>query len=279
MISVSRTETLKVSIPPAPPGFPSLVRERIRDLGPGERVDRDRLEEVCGTASAANQFLHKAARNGLLVPVDWGLYEVADAETLHVLARVAHPVYRVFVAWSRVLPRCAKGRVLFAAPRIWRDTEINLETPMPVLALDPDQREVSGAPPQWDAFHMDVGAPERWRLALDGDVVQTVDVPGVQDLVVLLGAGLAAADPRWGEAKDRLEELLPNDAADHADRELRSVLLGRAPRGRETERVGAGPPQRRRVLAPPWYMDTVERRVGRMARELERLRQETRGSS
>lgn len=275
-MSLSNGGTLDLS-PPAgtpPSGFSPLVHERIAALGPGQRVDRDRLKEVCGTASAANQFLDKARRNGLLVPVEWGLYEVPDEGTVDVLSRVAHPVHRTLLAWSRVLPDVWDGPVLFAAPRIWRDTAVNLTVPMPVLALDADQVEVSGAPPQWDAFHMDVGEAERWELVLDGAVVGSVDVPGAADLVLLLGAALAAADPRWDEVMHIFEEELDDAALERVRRALSTVLLRGAPRGRGSERVGLGPPYRRRVLVPPWYLDIVERRLGRMAHEIHVLRRE-----
>jgi len=95
---------------------------------------------------------------GALVPEAWGKYRVASEETIRLIARIGHTSLRRFVSWARHLPELAGDRVLFVAPNLWRDTELNVQRPMPLMPLAPDKRRLDGHPPQWDAFYMDVEA-------------------------------------------------------------------------------------------------------------------------
>lgn len=250
-------ETFEVSTPAAPPGFPRLFRARLDELGPGTTADRDRLEALCGSASAANHFLAEAADRGALVPVAWGTYRVAGAGTLGRIARIDNAPLQRFVSWARELPDLADGPVLFVAPWIWRDTDLNVTDPMPLLPLDPDQRTVAGAPPQWDAFHMDLAEPRTWRLRVGDDDAGTFRTPGPLDAVLILRASL---DPRWEQAAEDLGRATDVDA-EALTRELDRLEVRPAPRGNQGLRLVAGPPVRRRLLVPPWYLDKVTRRI------------------
>lgn len=252
-------ETFEVSASSVPPGFSPLFRQRLRDLGFGSEVDRARLEELCGSESAANQFLAKASNMGALVPTDWGRYTVASEETVQRIARIGHDAYRRFVSWQRHLPEIAEEDVLFAAPYLWRETELNVERLMPVIGLDPEQDTLEGHPPQWGAFYMDLDEARDWELVLDGEAVGTFQTPGPLEVVVLLRASL---DPRWRQAARAFPQ---NQGADSLAEEMNNLRLDEAPRGRSSVSLGAGPPHRRRLLAPPWYIEKVDERARRSA--------------
>lgn len=257
-------ETLHISIPSVPPGFSKLFRQRLKDLGFGTSVDRDALEELCGSASAANQFLAKASKMGALIPEAWGRYVVASEETIQLIARLGHPTFRRFVSWSRHLPELTDDEVLFVAPYLWRETDLNVEAPMPLIPLARDQQTLDGHPPQWDAFYMDTDDTREWELAFDEEIVSTFATPGPLETVLILRASL---DPRWRQAADA---ILETQDAQRLDDELNRLHLEEAPRGTSSTSIGAGLPHRRRLLAPPWFIDKVDERARRTA--LEELR-------
>lgn len=247
--------TFEVYVPSAPPGFPPLMADRLQELGPGETVDRGDVEEVCGTEAAAHHFLQTAQGRGVLVPAGWNRYRVPDESTLRLVGQTANQTLGRFIAWARTLPGIWDRPVTFLAPWLWRSTDLDVHRPMPVLALDPDAVEVPGAPPQWEAFHMDLDDPEPWKLAVgDADAGQ-VHVPTLPEAIALLRTGLVH-DARWREAILALDAQLQDPAA------VREVLaaiwhVDPAPRGNDSLRTGKGPPYRRRLLAPDWYMDHV----------------------
>lgn len=251
-------EIFKISVPLVAPGFATLFRERIQDLGPGSTTDRQGLEAVCGSRSAANQFLDKASKIGALVPEAWGSYRVASEETLHLIARVDHPVFQRFISWSRHLPEIAEEEVTFVAPPLWKETALNLEDSMPLFPLSPDQQAVSGHPPQWDAFYMDTKEAREWELHLGEEAVGTFKTPGSTEVRLIL---MASLDPRWRAAA----AALGTPEEDRLGSELDRLDLDEAPRGEEDKKLGLGLPQRRRLLAPRWYMESVRDRAIRYA--------------
>ncbi len=254
-MSLSRGEVLALSPPSPPPAFPRLFRQRIRDLGYGSQVDRDGLKELCGSASAANQFLDKAAKAGVLVPIAWGEYQVADERTLALISRVGHEPYQRFISWSRHLEDFAGRQVLFVAPYLWRDTELNIEEPMPLIPLTVDEQRVQGLAPQWDAFYMDVDEPRDWTLVIGEDEVATFRTPGPVEVVLLL---MASLDSRWREAAGQIDGA---PGAERLGQELNRMRAQPAPRGSGSKTIGMGPPHRRRFLVPPWYMDMIQDRL------------------
>lgn len=254
-MSRSKMETFEVSTPRMPPGFPRLFRRRIDELGPGTPVDRSRLEELCGSKSAANHFLDQAADRGVLVPVAWGEYRVAQTRTLELVSQIENPPIQRFTSWALELPDVAEGEVHFIAPWIWRDTALNVTDPMPLVPLDPDQDVVHGACPQWRAFHMDIDETRDWELVFDDESVAEFTTPGALEVVLVLRASL---DPRW---KTAAGEIDPGVDARELGTELDRLDLKEAPRGSQTRRTGKGLPARRRLLAPPWYMEKVTRRA------------------
>lgn len=252
-MSLSKAERFKVSAADvvAPP--PPLVQRRLAKLGSSRDVTRERIVEVCETESAANQFIDQARKRGWLVPIAWGKYRVPTRDVLDAMSHVAHPLYAQFAAWASLVREHAERRVAFAAPLIWRETELNVASPLPVVLLDAADTEAKGTPPQWDAFQMDAREPESWKLDLPG--AKAIPFLGLaeDDVVLLLRA---SRDPRFVQAARGLE----------AKRGMRSVLHAglpriesprEAPRGGRSESIGTGPPYRRRLLAPPWYMESI----------------------
>lgn len=254
----SSMETFKISLPAMPPGLPRLFRQRLERIGPGEPVDRSLLEDVCGSASAANHFLDKAVDRGALVPVAWGAYRVAQAKTLDRISRLENPPLQRFVSWSQELPELSDDPILFVAPWLWRDTDLNVTDPMPLVPLDADEIVVQGAPPQWNAFHMDIEEQREWTLVLGDDEAGTFRTPGPLEVVLLLRASL---DPRWKQAAGQLDRAAGVPGTQELGAELNRLDLKEAPRGQATLRTGKGLPARRRLLAPPWYMDKVTQRA------------------
>lgn len=252
-------ETFQVSVPSMPPGFPDLFRRRLEELGPGEPVDRAALQELCGSPSAANHFLDKATKRGALVPVAWGEYRVASDRTLSLISRIDNAPIQRFISWARELPEVADDRVLFVAPWLWRDTDLNVTEPMPLIPLEAEDKIVEGAPPQWDAFHMDVEEERAWALVLGDEEAGTFETPGPLEVILILRASL---DPRWKQAADDIDAGVDGAMGAHGlGRELNRLDLKGAPRGQGTTRTGKGLPARRRLLAPPWYMDKVRKRA------------------
>lgn len=254
-MSLAKTETFEISAGPVVTPPPPLAQARLARLGYGKDVTREDVERVCETESAANQFIDAARRKGWLVPVAWGRYRVPPRATLDAMARLQHPTFQQFVAWATTIRTHAGRRVAFAAPRIWRDTDLNVDHPMPVVLLKPEDQEVQGAPPQWAAFHMDADEPEPWELVVPAH--RPIRVLGLarDDVIALLRA---SRDPRLAQGARQLERK----------RSLRPSVFGgkprletprEAPRGNRSLNIGLGPPHRRRLLAPPWYMETLRR--------------------
>lgn len=146
-MSLSLIEILKISasdmISPPPP----LAQRRLAKLRSEGNVTRERVVEICESGSAANQFIDQARKRGWLVPVGWGKYRVPSREVLDAIGHVAHPLYAQFAAWASVLQTHGERRVTFAAPRIWRDTDLNVDMPLPVILLDPSDTIAKGTPP------------------------------------------------------------------------------------------------------------------------------------
>lgn len=258
-MSLSEIETFDISTPSPPPGFPPLFRQRLRDLGYGSPVDREALEELCGSASAANQFLDKASKVGALVPTGWGEYQVADEGTLSLIARLGNQPYQRLISWSRHLDEIAGREVLFVAPYLWRDTELNIDEPMPLVPLGTDEMRVEGLPPQWDAFYMDVDEPKAWAVRLDGEEVGTLSTPGPLEVCLIL---LASLNPRWREAAAQIGGA---PGTDEVGQHLNRMRAQEAPRGSGSKEIGAGPPHRRRFLVPTWYMEMIHDRLAEAA--------------
>lgn len=205
-------------------------------------------------------LLSKAVGLGLLVPVAWGSYRVVDAATLRTILPLPNPAHRRLVAWARILPTATRRRVCFLGARLARDTELNVTRPMPVLALSPRDRVAEGAVPQWEAFFADLGPMDRWTIRAGGRTVATIPVPSREDTRLILEAG---ADPRWVGAALPFQEKRASGAG------FGPLWVSGAPRGRTTKRIGLGPPHRRRLLGPPWWMkmrlDALDQ-AGRSAR-------------
>lgn len=201
-----------------------------------------------GSASATNMFLSKGVRDGFFVPTAWDQYQVPAPDVLQVLGRLPNPMHRRLVSWSRALPAEARRDVCFAGPRLWRDTDLSEPNLLPVVPLGPDERQVPGFAPQWDAFYQDLGnPPERWRLEAGPETLAEFQVPSAADVAVLLAASL---NPRWVNASRQL-------AATSADQISRLARIQEAPRGGKTASVGLGPPHQFRLLAPRWYLDLI----------------------
>ena len=251
-----RIETFQVSVPAVPPGFSSLFRQRLRDLGFRSKVDRERLEELCGSASAANSSWRRPPTGGprphRLGTLRGRLQGDDPVDRPHRPAGL--PPVR---SWQRHLPEIVEEEILFAAPYLWRETELNLERPMPVIGLDPEQDTLEGHPPQWDVFYMDLDETRDWELVLDGETVDTFQTPGPVGVVILLRASL---DPRWRQAATVFPQ---NQGAHSLAEEINTLHLAEAPRGRSSVSLGAGPPHRRRLRAPPWYVEKVDERARR----------------
>ncbi len=242
---------MEVSTTVPAPGFPPLVRERLRVLGLGKRVLRVHLEQVCGGYSAANHFLDAASKNGLLIPVAWGEYHVADAATLDLLARIPLAPHRRLVSWAKAIPRLtARRKIAFFAPRLWRETELSIEEPAPILQLDPSDRAIPRPPPQWGAFLYDLQAPETWKIMVGADEAARIFVPNVVDSLVLMHAN---ADPRWRAASALYRTRLPKADVQAAQEILASLWRSKPPKPVARMILDVGPPLRRRLVPPAWY--------------------------
>lgn len=252
-------ETFNISTTLMKRAVPLWIARRIERLGAGARTTRAELKKFCGTSHLANQFIDASTKLGLLVPTEWGHYEIPPAETLRALSRIPHPLHQRLVAWSAVLPRHFPRQVLFLGPRLWRDTELNALHPMPILQLDPDATRIQGAPPQWEAFHLDFEDHDRWQVVVDGDGIVEIGVPQSLDVALLLFAGLAYVDPRWRGVAEGFVDDLSRREAKALQSDLAAVGVWPAPRGQANLSIGLGPPYRRRLLVPRWYHDSVQR--------------------
>lgn len=247
---------LQVATTALPRGLPSLARERLQALGPGEVVDRTRLTEVCGTKAAADQFCLALAPRGYMVPVAWGLHAIPRPGTLRKLAVLAHASVAQAVAWGETLPWALDPPRPFALLGLasWADPLLNIPSPAPVFTLRREDAVVRGAAPQLEAFFADLLRPMS-RLDLTDDEGQVLgELPCLHPLdeARILQVN---ADSRFREAAKRRKALLtPED---------RHTLLGAlrktgfpepAPRGRDAVRLPTGPPFRYRLYAPPWFL-------------------------
>lgn len=231
-----------------------LFIERLSKLGWGADVERASAEQVCGTSSSANQFLDKASKAGFLVPIDWGMYRVVDFETFDQMKRVPNSAFRRLIAWAKILP-LIEPKIAFLAPRVWRDTDLSEERPLPTVRLAPDEKEAPILTPQWEALAADLARPETWDVMIAGDRVATCKVPTATDTAALLRETL---DPRWTAAAIDLDRRSPKAQRLAAPRR---VIVSPAPRARESRNIGLGLPSLRRIVAPRWYIDARLRGV------------------
>lgn len=255
-MSEVKPQTFNISSSAIPAGFPPKTRERLRLLGLGATVRRPDIIRVCGNKASADLFVQTAGRQGLLVPTAWGEYKIPGPNTIELLSRIGHASYRRFVAWALEIPKHETlGRPLFMAPRIWRDTRLNIESPVPVFGLDGLREEAPGTPPQLDAFYMDILDREEWSFSFDDKPVFDFEAPSATDAILLLRATL---DPRWMEAATNIEETASED-----DRRKVSETIMRldppslAPRGHRSAALNFGPPLHHRIFGPPWYMEII----------------------
>jgi len=228
--------------------------ERLAKLGWGADVDRARAEQVCGTASAANQFLDKASRTGFLVPIAWGTYRVVDVETFEQMKRVPNPAFQRFIAWAKILPTI-EPKIAFLAPRLWRDTDLSEEGSLPIVPLTRSEKEAPIFTPQWEALAADVAKPESWDIVIAGDRMATCKVPTAADTAALLRETL---DPRWIAAATEIDRRAPKTQRLGAPNR---AIVTPAPRAREGRNIGLGLPTLRRIVAPRWYIEARLRGV------------------
>ena len=259
-------DTLKVSTSDVPVGFPPLVRARLTQLGLGRTVMRAHLETVCRGHSAANHFLDKATHQGLLVPVKWGEYRVADAETVALLARMPLAAHQRLVSWARLLPKLTKRRVAFLAPRVWMESDLHLEELAPILGLEAREESVSRPTPQWGAFMFDLGATETWRIQADEETVGTLEVPSLWDSVFL---ARSIADPRWRSVAAAWKARLPAKDAASLIPALATVRRIAKPNPFLPINLGPGPPVRRRLVTPAWFEELHRDALETVARGLD----------
>lgn len=226
------------------------MRARIRELGFGRRALRGDLEQVLGGFSKANHFLDATTKVGLLVPVRWGEYQVADEGTIDLLAKVSLPLHQRLVSWARILPKVSNHKVAFFGPRVWKYSDLNLEEPAPVLQLDPKERFVDRPAPQWGALLFDIDQPETWVLDVDGEEGARIRVPSWFDSLVLMRSN---ADPRWRAAAAQWVDRIPKKEIPILEHTL--AALDRVPNPGPVfpSFVRPGPPVRRRLITPAWY--------------------------
>lgn len=258
-------ESFKVSVSKPPAGYPPLLRARIRQLGFGRQAMRADLERVCGGYSKANHFLDHATKAGLLVPVKWGVYQVADEATLDFVARVAHPLHQRLVAWARTLPGIATRRVAFLGPRVWKYADLNLDEAAPVLELDPQARSVRRPAPQWGAFLYDLDEPETWVLDVDGEEAARMRIPSWFDSLVLVRSN---ADPRWRATAAQWVERLAKPDLQRLEQVLATLRRVPSPGPVIPVSIGPGPPLRKRLVTPAWYEATHREALEAFARGL-----------
>lgn len=251
-MSLSGVETLNVSTGVFPGAIPPLVHERLTRLGFGKTVRRANLVGVCRSETAANQFLDAASKRGFLVPVSWGEYRVVDEATLAAMLQTANQTYQRFIAWARTLPQ-VEPRVLFLAPRLWRDTNLSVGEPLPVVPIPKGALVVQGRPPQWGAFFFDVAKTDTWKIVAGRTRLATCNAPSALDTSLILRA---STDPRFHEAAFDVEARA--GVAVTADLLRRLEPPVEAPRGKRARPIGIGPPARLRILGPPWFMDLTK---------------------
>ncbi|MBI2076804.1 MAG: hypothetical protein HYT80_00325 [Euryarchaeota archaeon] len=226
------------------------MRARIRSLGFGQRADRADLERLCGSHSAANHFIDKTTSVGLLVPIEWGSYQVPSEATIDWLGRMANPVQRRFLSWVRTLPALSKRSVAFFAPRVWRFSDLSLDEPAPVLRLAPSESTAARPTAQWGAFLYDLGEPETWAVRLGDETVAKVPVPGWFDSLVLARSN---ADPRWRAATSRWTEHLTAPQVQRLEKSLATLHRIGNPKPILPIMLGHGPPHRQRLVTPAWF--------------------------
>lgn len=237
-----------------PDGLTPLDARRVAELGHGERVDRSRLVQVCRTASAANQWLDKASKEGLLVPVAWGEYEVVDADVLDVMRLAQVQAHRRFISWSQTLPRTLHPDVAFLAPRVWLETGLRWTQAAPIVPFDgTDER----APAPLGVLGYSLSDAQTWRCRVGAEVEFPVRVPSRTDATILLGSNL---DDRWQRAAVRLADGLGPSQRIHARRQL--ARLHRFSQSHSTVVRPAGAALR----TPRWWNEVHDRAVERLVR-------------
>lgn len=235
--------------------FPTRLDERrIAMLGAGARADRDRLREVCGGRSAANQWLDKASKEGLLVPVGWGEYQVVEQETLEVLRTATGRTHRRFVAWALTLPDTLHPDVAFLAPRLWAETPIAWNHPAPIIPFDGSE---DGAPATLGVLGYSLHGRETWECQVGETATFRVRVPARVDATIVLGSNL---DPRCQRASRILAESLGPSERLFARRQL--ARLRRFPGAASAPVSEHGPA----VRTPRWWNKAHERAVEGLVR-------------
>lgn len=223
--------------------------KRLETLGYGRRVDRRRLKSVCGTASAANQWLDKASKEGLLVPVAWGEYYVVEERTVEMMRWTANRAHRRMLSWAITLPKTMHRDVTFMAPWVWRETDLAWSQPAPVVPFDGTEER---APAPLGAFGYSVHDTESWSCRVGALEPAAIRVPSRMDAAILLGAN---ADPRWQEAAARIAAPLTRPQRAFVRRQL--GRLRRLPRSPSW----AGPTGRPALSTPRWWNRIHDRAV------------------
>lgn len=236
------------------PTVPSrLDWKRLEAIGYGSRVDRRRLTSVCATESAANQWLDKASKEGWLVPVAWGEYQVVDERTLEVMRWAAKRAHRRMLSWALTLPKTLHRDVAFVAPWVWRETDLRWNRPAPVVPFDGTEER---APAPLGAFGYSLHEAESWPCRVGASQPVMVRVPSRMDAAILLGANV---DPGWQEAAARLAGPLTRPQRVFIRRQLNR--LRRLPQSPSW----VGPTGRPALRTPRWWNrihdESVERLV------------------
>lgn len=226
------------------------MRARVRELGFGRRAARGDLEHVLGGFSKANHFLDATTKIGLLVPVRWGEYQVADEGTIDLLAKVSLPLHQRLVSWARLLPKISAHKVAFFGPRVWKYSELNLEELAPVLQLEAKERLVDRPAPQWGALLCDLQEPETWTLDVDGEEAAKLRVPTWFDSLILARSN---ADPRWRAMAARWGDRISKRDTDALEHALATIRRVPNPGPVFPSSLGPGPPLRKRLITPAWY--------------------------
>lgn len=250
---------------------------RLDELGPGTTIGRARVHEVWGSPRAADQFIHQALRNGLLMPVAWGRYAVPNLSAIDRLRRVPSPEWATLVSHALTLPRLLHAtpdapRFLgFLMPRLL-GVRVKSTGSAPVFALEPSATQAPVAPLPGDGFFIDPldPKPEPLELQLGSTRIDAL-VPSLADAARLLSSTL---EPRLvAAARSVLRGATAAQKAVVATSRPRWAPPQRAPQPSRAEarRLGAGPPQQYRLLAPEWYMRMVQGATEALTRRTIRL--------
>lgn len=240
-----------MDIPTQPrPTVPTpLDVHRLERLGHGARVDRKRLREVCGGHSAANQWLDKVRKEGLLVPVAWGEYEVADERVVDMMRHASGQAHRRLISWAATLPKTIHADVAFLAPRVWAETGLPWEHPAPVVPFDGSEER---APAQLGAVGYSLRHAETWDCHVGEFGSVRLRVPSPVDAAILLGSN---ADPRWQRAAVEVADSLGPAELRYARQHL--ARLRRFPSRSAAAAADGGPA----VRTPRWWNQIHDRAV------------------